>query len=99
MTALNSNATGIEEKGPVLSPWVNGKQTVESGSRSNQMADIYRMCHNEVLRRLMVTPDSLGRSQVWKAKAIADDLADGKDNGYTQWFTKEVIALAEKYFD
>jgi hypothetical protein len=59
--------------------------------------DVYRLAQEEVLKRLEASTDRLGRSMKWKAEAIREDLADKKDNTYTQEFAKEVIALAEKY--
>ena len=90
-----------------LSPWINEYRTPgpivtekpapKAPTTESNSAAIYRKCHAEVLKRLEQSQDRLGRSLKWKADAIREDLAAGRNNSYTDEFAKEVVALAEKY--
>ena len=67
------------------------------GVKESSGAEIYRKCQEEVLKRLEKSNDNLGRSMKWKAIAIREDLAAHRDTAAVDWFTKEVISLAERY--
>ena len=91
-----------------LTPWLNeyGQPTTVVNQTSPEVkpvetisntAEVYRKCQEEVLARLLKTPDCLGRSQLWKVNAIKEDLAIHRETAAMDWFVKEVVALAEKY--
>ncbi len=92
-----------------LSPWINEYKTPGPIVKTPQVAppetpqakqaELYRLCQEEVLKRLAETPDRLGRSQMWKVNAIKEDIANKRaDSGAMDWLAKEVIAMMEKYF-
>ena len=70
--------------------------TVKQPKKTGTDPEVYRLAQEEILKRMAESTDRLGRSMKWKAEAIREDLAEKKDNTYTQEFAKEVIALAEK---
>jgi hypothetical protein len=107
------NEYGQDDFATSLSPWINeylnetkstqvsdGKPfnlTIEQKQKG--MAEVYRLCQDEVLRRLADTPDNLGRSQMWKVNAIKEDIKNKKtDTSAMTWLAKEVAAMVEKYF-
>jgi hypothetical protein len=87
---------------PALSPWINehlaptwAKEVAKTIPKPSPVTasagDIYRKCQDEILARLAKNP-----AQKWKLNGIKEDLAAHRESTLTDWFAKEVIALAEK---